>query len=124
MELRDAYISAGLHCAPPENKPTPLELRACRPFFERELDELKRVKVVVALGKIAFDFYLSVLKDRGVIESRAAFRFGHNVEHRTGAGQPLLISSYHPSQQNTSTGKLTDRMLKDVFQKARLHTDG
>jgi uracil-DNA glycosylase family 4 len=116
--LRDAYITAAAHCAPPGNKPTPEELRNCRPFFERELDLLSNVRVVVALGKIAFDTYLDVLKSRGMIRSRAAFVFGHDREFQTGTGAPLLISSYHPSQQNTSTGKLTEKMLVDVFRRA------
>jgi uracil-DNA glycosylase family 4 len=116
--LRDAYITAAARCAPPGNKPTPEELRNCRPFFERELDLLANVRVVVALGKIAFDTYLDVLKSRGVIRSRAAFVFGHDREFETAPGAPILISSYHPSQQNTSTGKLTEKMLIDVFRRA------
>jgi Uracil-DNA glycosylase len=75
--------------------------------------------VVVALGRLAFDNYLSLLRDRAIIASRAAFTFGHNREHYIGPGHPLLISSYHPSQQNTSTGKLTAAMLHDVFASAR-----
>ena len=118
MTLQDAYITAAARCAPPGNQPTPVELRNCRPFFERELDLLDKVKVVVALGKIAFDTYLDILKSRGVIASRAPFVFGHNCEFDLGAG-PRLISSYHPSQQNTSTGKLTEKMLVDVFRRAR-----
>jgi uracil-DNA glycosylase family 4 len=118
LQLNDAFITASARCAPPDNKPTPEELRNCRPFFERELDLLPDVKVVVALGKIAFDTYLDVLKSRGVIRSRAAFTFGHGAEFVTAPGQPLLISSYHPSQQNTSTGKLTEKMLVDVFKRA------
>jgi uracil-DNA glycosylase len=118
MVLRDAFITASARCAPPGNKPTPEELRNCRPYLEQELDLLKDLKVVVALGKIAFDTYLDILKTRGVIKSRAAFVFGHNREFVTAKGQPLLISSYHPSQQNTSTGKLTEKMLIDVFKKA------
>ncbi|MBZ5580951.1 MAG: uracil-DNA glycosylase [Acidobacteriia bacterium] len=119
LELHDLYITASARCAPPGNKPTPEEIRNCRPFFVRELDLLKHVRVVVALGKIAFDNYLDVLKSRGVIRSRAGFVFGHNLPFTTAAGQPLLISSYHPSQQNTSTGKLTEKMLADVFRRAR-----
>lgn len=119
LRLIDAYITAVARCAPPDNKPTPEEIRNCRPFLERELDLLKQVRVVVALGKIAFDNYLAVLRARGAIASRAPFVFGHAREFITGAGQPLLISSYHPSQQNTSTGKLTEPMLLDVFEKAR-----
>ena len=118
LVLRDAYITAAARCAPPGNKPTPEELRNCRPFFERELELLSKVTVVVALGKIAFDTYLDVLKSRGVVKSRAAFEFGHDREFETAPGQPLLISSYHPSQQNTSTGKLTEKMLIDVFRRA------
>jgi uracil-DNA glycosylase family 4 len=119
LALRSAYITAAAHCAPPDNKPLPEELSNCRPFLEREIDALRNVKVVVALGKIAFDTYLGILKSRGVIASRAAFTFGHNCEYRTGAGQPVLLASYHPSQQNTSTGKLTEKMLLDVFRRAR-----
>jgi len=119
MLLEDAYITAVARCAPPGNKPTPVELRNCRPFFERELELLDGLKVVVALGKIAFDTYLDILKSRRVIASRAAFVFGHDREFALGPGQPRLISSYHPSQQNTSTGKLTEKMLVDVFRRAR-----
>jgi uracil-DNA glycosylase family 4 len=119
MVLRDLYITAAAHCAPPGNKPTPAEIGNCRPFFERELDLLRDVRVVVALGKVAFDSYLDVLKRRGIIGSRAAFLFGHNLAYRTAAGQPLLIASYHPSQQNTSTGKLTEAMLASVFRRAK-----
>jgi uracil-DNA glycosylase family 4 len=118
LELHDAFITAAARCAPPGNKPTPEELRNCRPFFERELDLLPNVKVVVALGKIAFDTYLDVLKSRGVIRSRAAFAFGHGAEFKIAPGHPILIASYHPSQQNTSTGKLTEKMLVDVFRRA------
>jgi uracil-DNA glycosylase family 4 len=117
--LSGAYVTAAVRCAPPDNKPARDEFLNCRPYLERELDLLKDVRVVVALGKIAFDAYLSILRDRGVIRSRASFRFGHNVEYGTGPGHPVLLSSYHPSQQNTSTGKLTAEMLHDVFARAR-----
>lgn len=118
LRLRDVYITAAAHCAPPDNKPTPEEIRNCRPYLERELD-LLHPRVVVALGKIAFDNYLDILKSRGIIRSRASFRFGHNQHFRFAKGHPILVSSYHPSQQNTSTGKLTETMLLDVFRKAR-----
>src|SRR5882724_4762521 len=124
LRLTGAYITAAVRCAPPGNKPTPQEIRRCRSFLERELELLPKVRVVVALGKIAFDVYLSILRDRGVIRSRSAFVFAHNAEHRIGPGQPLLISSYHPSQQNTSTGKLTEKMLLDVFLKANQKAKG
>ncbi len=120
MKVRDCYIAAAVRCAPPDNKPNPDEFRNCRPYLERELDLLKRLRVVVALGKIAFDSYLGILRDRGTIRSRAAFTFGHEVQHDL---SPILISSYHPSQQNTSTGKLTAAMLHDVFARARAIID-
>ena len=107
--LTGAYISASAHCAPPDNKPSREELRNCRPYLERELKLLKNLRVVVALGRIAFDTYLSIIKERG--------KFGHNVAYPL---KPILIASYHPSQQNTSTGKLTALMLREVFEQARL----
>ncbi len=118
QRLIDAYITAVAHCAPPGNKPTPAEIANCRPFLERELDLLRNVKVVVALGRVAFDNYLAILQTRGLIRSRAAFGFGHDRVFETSPGQPLLIASYHPSQQNTSTGKLTEAMLTAVFRRA------
>jgi uracil-DNA glycosylase family 4 len=119
LSLSGAYITAAVRCAPPDNRPNLDEFRNCRPYLERELDLLKNLRVVVALGRIAFDTYLGVLRDRGVIRTRAAFVFGHNQEHHTGPGMPVLVSSYHPSQQNTSTGKLTAEMLREVFERAR-----
>ncbi len=119
LTLQDIFITAAARCAPPGNKPTPAEIHNCRPFLERELELLTNVKVIVALGKIAFDTYLDLLKSRGAIASRTPFVFGHDREFVTGPGQPILISSYHPSQQNTSTGKLTEKMLRDVFRRAR-----
>jgi uracil-DNA glycosylase family 4 len=119
LTLSDVYMTAAVRCAPPDNKPTPDEFRNCRPYLERELDLLQELRVVVVLGKIAFDTYLTILRQRGVIKSRSAFTFGHNREFATGPGMPVLISSYHPSQQNTSTGKLTAKMLRDVFERAR-----
>lgn len=123
LELRDAYITAVVRCAPPENKPAPGEFRNCRAYLERELDLLENVRVVVALGKVAFDVYLAILRDREVIRSRAAFHFAHAAVHRIGSGVPVLISSYHPSQQNTSTGKLTHKMLMEVFVNACRHLE-
>jgi len=119
LKLFDAYISAAVRCVPPDNKPLPEEIRNCRPYLERELGLLKHVRVVIALGRLAFDAYLTVLLDQSRILRRTQFIFGHDFEHRTGEGQPLLISSYHPSQQNTSTGKLTEEMLRKVFLRAR-----
>jgi uracil-DNA glycosylase family 4 len=115
----DAYISAAVRCAPPDNKPAVDEIRNCRPYLERELELLKTVQVVVALGRLAFHEYLGILCDQGKIARRSAFVFAHDMEHCLGAGLPLLISSYHPSQQNTSTGKLTEAMFRAVFERAR-----
>lgn len=120
LELTGAYITASAHCAPPDNKPTREEILACRPFLHREMEMLNELRVVVALGRIAFDNYLDTLRERGAIERRSGFIFGHNVAHTIAGGQPVLISSYHPSQQNTSTGKLTEPMLRAVFQRAAL----
>jgi uracil-DNA glycosylase family 4 len=111
LELRDAWITASGHCAPPDNKPLPEELRNCRPYLEQELNLLRNLRVVVVLGRVAFDTYLSIL---GVRRSR--FEFGHGVLHDL---NPALLCSYHPSQQNTSTGKLTQEMLDSVFLRAR-----
>jgi uracil-DNA glycosylase len=119
MALSGIYITAAVRCAPPDNKPNPKEFRNCRDFLERELDILRNVRVVVALGRLAFDTYLGILRGRGVIATRSAFVFAHDREHSIGPGSPLLISSYHPSQQNTSTGKLTEEMLRQVFERAR-----
>ena len=123
LKLIDAYMSAAVRCAPPDNKPSIEEIRNCRPYLERELELLKSVQVVVALGRLAFDVYLRILRDRGKIARPSGFVFAHDAEHRTGEGQPLLISSYHPSQQNTSTGKLTEAMFRAVFQRARRHLE-
>jgi uracil-DNA glycosylase family 4 len=119
LKLMDAYISAAVRCAPPDNKPTVEEIRTCRPYMQRELELLETVEVVVALGRLAFDVYLAILRDQGKIARRSGFIFAHDAEHRTGQDQPLLISSYHPSQQNTSTGKLTEAMFRAVFERAR-----
>lgn len=108
LTLTGAYISASAHCAPPDNKPAREELLNCRPYLERERKLLKNLRVVVALGRIAFDTYLSLIGERR--------KFGHNIVHDL---TPTLISSYHPSQQNTSTGKLTAKMLREVFEQAR-----
>jgi len=118
LTLTDAYITAAVRCAPPDNKPSIEEFKNCRNYLEREIELLKNLRVVVALGKLAFDAYLGILRDRGVIRSRAAFAFGHDVRHEI-PGAPTLLASYHPSQQNTSTGKLTADMLRQVFERAR-----
>jgi uracil-DNA glycosylase family 4 len=119
LTLTDVYIAAAVRCAPPDNKPAPEETLTCRQYLEQELDLLPNVKSVIALGKLAFDDYLAILKHRGLIERRSAYVFAHNEPHRTGPNQPVLISSYHPSQQNTQTGKLTPEMFRAVFARVR-----
>jgi len=116
LRLKDIFISAAARCAPPDNKPTPEELRNCRPYLARELELLPRVRVVVALGRIAFDTYLAIARERGIALRRADLIFGHNRVYQV--GDIRLISSYHPSQQNTSTGKLTPDMFEAVFRNA------
>ena len=118
LKVTDAYITAAVRCAPPDNKPTPEEFRTCRHYLERELALLKNLKCVATLGKLAFDTYLGILRDGGIIRSRAPYKFGHNVQYEI-PGAAILVGSYHPSQQNTSTGKLTAGMLRDVFERAR-----
>lgn len=119
LSMRDAYLTGPVRCAPPDNKPSPAEFARCRPYMERELALLPRVRVVVALGKLGHDAYLGILKDRGLIASRAAYAFGHGREQVIAPNSPLLLGCYHPSQQNTSTGRLTAAMLRDVFTRAR-----
>jgi uracil-DNA glycosylase family 4 len=118
LELRDLWITAAVRCAPPDNKPLPSELANCSAFTDRELAMLPRVKVVVALGKFAFDAYLDALRRGGIIARKSAYRFAHGAEHRLPNGITLL-ASYHPSNQNTATGKLTATMFEAVFARAR-----
>ncbi|HEV2022958.1 MAG TPA: uracil-DNA glycosylase [Terriglobales bacterium] len=117
LRLRDAYITAAARCAPPGNKPQPEELARCAPFLEREVAGLKNVRVVVALGKVAFDSYLNLLKRRGVIANRSGLRFAHGARYRLPDGK-TLVASYHPSRQNTNTGKLTRKMFVKIFRDA------
>jgi len=122
LELKDAYITAAARCAPPDNKPLPSELANCAPFLDRELDGLKQARVIVALGRIGFDAYLNHLKRRGRLESRKAFVFRHRATYPLPDGK-ILLASYHPSNQNTNTGKLTRDMLVEVFKEARRLAD-
>lgn len=123
LRLRDVWITAAVRCAPPANKPRPEEFRRCRRFLARELELLGNLRVVVALGRLAFQAYLDLLRQQGAIASLSGFPFAHDRAHRLGPGLPLLISSYHPSQQNTLTGRLTEAMLRRVFQRARRHLE-
>ena len=116
LVLRDAFIAAAVRCAPPDNKPTPEEIARCLPHLQAEIDALPRVRVVVALGKIAFDAYLQLLKRRDIVV-RPRPAFAHAARYRLPDGQ-TLIGCYHPSRQNTNTGKLTEQMMDDVFRNA------
>jgi uracil-DNA glycosylase family 4 len=118
LALTDAWITAALHCAPPDNKPAPDELARCQPFLLEELRALTRVQVVVALGRIGWDNYLRARKQLGWPPPVARPTFGHGAVTRFADGT-TLIASYHPSQQNTFTGKLTKPMLRSIFVTAR-----
>jgi len=120
LKLKDLYITAAVRCAPPENKPTPQELANCSAFLDREIAGLKNVKVVVALGKIGFDAYLNHLKRRGPDKQAyplTRYLFKHGASYRLPDGK-VLLASYHPSNQNTQTGKLTREMFVDIFKEA------
>jgi uracil-DNA glycosylase family 4 len=117
LELKDLYITAAARCAPPDNKPLPQELANCAPFLKREIEGLKNLKVIVALGKIGFDAYLNYLKGQGMLKNRAGFLFAHAAEYKLPDGKTLL-ASYHPSNQNTQTGKLTRPMFLGIFKRA------
>ncbi len=117
LALDDAYITAALRCAPPANKPLPEELLNCRPYLIQELELLWHVEVVVALGKIAFDAYLRTRVERELSLPSPRPRFGHGATYCLD-GEPVLIGSYHPSQQNTQTGRLTREMFEAIFDRA------
>jgi uracil-DNA glycosylase family 4 len=123
MRLSDLWISAVVHCAPPGNKPTPQEQRNCAPWLDEEIQLLRDLRVVVCLGKIAFDGFLAHRIRAGHLASRAGFKFGHGAEYALPGGLKL-IASYHPSLQNTNTGKLTRAMLLGVFNRARELANG
>jgi uracil-DNA glycosylase family 4 len=117
LKLKDMYITAAARCAPPDNKPLPSELANCACYLDREMEGLKKLQVVVALGKIAFDAYLNYLKRRGMLVSRSAYLFQHGAHYKMSDGKTLL-ASYHPSNQNTQTGKLTRQMFLRIFKEA------
>jgi uracil-DNA glycosylase family 4 len=119
MTLKDLWITSVVRCAPPGNKPTPQEQRNCAPWLDEEIRLLSSLSVVVCLGKIAFDGFLNHQMRAGRIASRAKFQFRHGAEYSLPGGMKL-IASYHPSLQNTNTGKLTRTMFLDVFKRARV----
>jgi uracil-DNA glycosylase family 4 len=118
MKLTGLWISAVVRCAPPANKPTPEEQRNCAPWLDEELGLLGNLRVVVCLGRIAFDGFLAHAQRAGQLASRREFVFGHGAEYVLPSGLKLL-ASYHPSLQNTNTGKLTRPMFLDIFRRAR-----
>lgn len=122
MKLTNLYVTAAVRCAPPDNKPLPQELAECSHFLDRELDGLKDVKVVVALGKIGFDAYLNYVMRRGLLTSKKAYIFKHGASYRMSDGK-VLLASYHPSNQNTQTGKLTREMFVEIFKQAAILAD-
>ena len=123
LEVQDVLVSAAARCAPPANKPTPMELETCRPYLVRELELLKDLRVVVALGKIAFDAFLVAARDAGIETPKPRPQFGHGSLCRL-PNELMLLGSYHPSQQNTQTGRLTRPMFESIFAKAREILDG
>ena len=118
LVLTDAWITAVVRCAPPGNKPLPEELAACAPYLDEEIAALARLRVIVCLGKIAFDGVLAHFVRTGQLARRAGFVFGHGTEYPI-PGDRWLLASYHPSLQNTNTGKLTAPMMLHVFRRAR-----
>jgi uracil-DNA glycosylase family 4 len=122
LRLSDAYITAVVRCAPPANKPTPTERDNCLPYLMRELALMKQCRTIVALGAFAWDGALRALRELGCATPRPKPRFGHGSEAQVGSY--TLLGCYHPSQQNTFTGKLTEQMLDDVFARAQELTAG
>jgi uracil-DNA glycosylase family 4 len=116
LQLRDVYIAAAVRCAPPANKPLPREILNCRGYLQSEL-KILRPAAVLALGKIAWDAYLEILKQDRKITSRAAYKFAHGAEIEIAPGVPRLFGVYHPSQQNTQTGRVTEAMYAEVLKR-------
>jgi uracil-DNA glycosylase family 4 len=133
LQLIDCYISAVIHCAPPDNKPLPEEIKNCRPFLQREMEYLSQIRVVVALGRLAYDTAFSLFANheadnKAIVANQPSMagkpakqqktKFAHGAESLLSSGV-MLLASYHPSQQNTFTGRLTEEMLDAVFRRAR-----
>jgi uracil-DNA glycosylase len=117
LRLSDLYISAVCRCAPPQNKPLPQEISNCLPFLQQEMDLLTSLEGIVCLGRIAFDHTLSLYRRGG--HDLPRLEFSHGAFYALGAGLPWLLASYHPSRQNTQTGRLTEPMFDAIWQKAR-----
>lgn len=121
LEFHDAFLTAVARCAPPKNKPTAAEMENCREYLRREIELLTSVRVVLTLGKIAFDGYLKTLRAMGVDPPKLQFR--HGAWYDLGVSHPKLAVSYHPSRQNTQTGRLTVAMLDEVFERIRRYLE-
>ncbi len=119
LEVKDAFITSIVKCAPPDNKPLTTEKATCRSWLEAELDLLTQVEVVLALGGMAYAQILRLLHDRLVPVPTPRPQFAHGLEVDLRPNGPVLLASYHPSQQNTFTGRLTEEMLDDVFNRAK-----
>lgn len=117
LVLNDLLITAACRCAPPDNKPTPLEMENCRSFLQAEIDLLPNLQGIIALGQIGFQTAMTVYRERGF--QMPVLKFGHGAFYELGKGLPWLLASYHPSQQNTQTGRLTPAMFDTVWQTAR-----
>lgn len=117
MQLTDCYITAAVRCVPPGNKPSPEEIATCASFLDRELKLLSEVRVVVGLGRIGFEAYLNHLKRAGELKNKSGYSFAHGAHYTMPDGR-ILLASYHPSNQNTQTGKLTREMFMDIFRSA------
>jgi len=114
LQLKNLYITAAVRCAPPDNKPLPSELANCAHYLDREIAGLKKVKVVVALGRVGFEAYLNHLSRLGLITNKKPYIFKHGANYKMPNGR-ILLASYHPSNQNTQTGKLTRPMFMRIF---------
>jgi uracil-DNA glycosylase family 4 len=117
LRLEGIYIAAVAHCAPPDNKPTPQEIANCRPYLLTHLELLEDVRVLLTLGKIAFDAMLLALEERGVMLPRPRPRFAHGAVYELGGY--VVIATYHPSRQNTQTGRLTSEMFDAILSRAK-----
>lgn len=122
LTLWDAYIGAAARCAPPDNKPTPQEFANCFPYLAREFELLKNVRVLIGLGAIGFNAILKLLETHGVVLPKPRPKFGHAAKYQL--GKYIVIGTYHPSRQNTNTGRLTAAMFDRVFETARRELAG
>jgi uracil-DNA glycosylase family 4 len=125
LKIKNCYITAIVRCAPPENKPLPEEIRNCNVYLENEIKLLKRVKVIITLGQLSFKTTLKTLQELGfrAIDGELKFYHRNEVKLSNGARELILISSYHPSQRNTFTRKLTEEMFEQIFERAKILSD-